>query len=143
MYDFDHVPSRRGTGSVKWDAQARQFGSNEPTPFWIADMDFPAAPCITQAMARRLEHPIYGYSLPPAGLKDALCRWFRSRHGWAVEPGWVLPAQNTVTALTVVLCAVTHPGGKCLVLTPAYDPFFQAVAYTGRELVTHALYKKS
>lgn len=136
MYDFDLVTDRKNTGCVKWDTLERRFGKSDLTPFWIADMDFAVAPCIEEALRARVGHPIYGYSFPQRGYKQAICRWYKERHGIEVRPDWILPGANTVTSLTVALQAVTRPGDKCLVLTPAYDPFFDAVRFSGRELVT-------
>lgn len=136
MFDFDRVPDRHGTNSVKWDIQKYRFGVEGLLPFWIADMDFPVAPCITAAMQTRLVHPVYGYTAPSLSYKKGLCGWLERRHGWSVQPDWLVPAQNTVTALTVALTSVTAPGDGVLVLTPAYDPFFTAVTATGRTLIT-------
>lgn len=136
MYDFDHVIDRHGTDSVKWDIQKYRFGAEDLTAFWIADMDFPVAFCIRDALQNRMEHPIYGYTAPSMRLKKTLCGWFARRHGWEIQPDWILPAQNTVTALTAVLSGITAPEDRCLVLTPAYDPFFNAVTGIGRTLVT-------
>ncbi|MDO4331352.1 MAG: PatB family C-S lyase [Eubacteriales bacterium] len=136
MYDFDLVTDRKNTGCVKWDTLGRRFGRDGLMAYWIADMDFPAAPCITEALQKRAEHPVYGYSFPQRGYKQAICDWYKRRHGMEVKPDWILPGANTVTSLTVALQAVTRPGEKCLALTPAYDPFFDAVRLSGRELVT-------
>lgn len=132
---FDEVIERRNTESVKWDGQKRQYHSNELTPFWIADMDFAAEPCITQAIRSRADHPVYGYSLPPKGYRESICSWFERRHHVCIKPEWLIPAQHAVTALAMAFRAVTRPGDACLVLTPAYDPFFQIIKGAGREVL--------
>lgn len=135
-YHLDEAIERRHTASVKWDGQARQFHSNDLTPFWIADMDFAVAPCITEALEERVRHPVYGYSMLPAGYHDAICSWYERRHGILVKPEWILPSGHAVTTLAMAVQAVTKPGEACLILTPAYDPFFQIVRGCGRDILT-------
>ena len=56
QFDFDTPYNRVGTDSVKWDQQIRTYGKdNIAVGMGIADMDFKTAPCITEALRRRLE----------------------------------------------------------------------------------------
>ncbi|MGM9537771.1 MAG: MalY/PatB family protein, partial [Candidatus Onthomonas sp.] len=142
MYHFDELIDRHGTGSVKWDIQKFRFRADNLTAFWIADMDFAAAPCVTQALEQRVSHPVYGYTAQPRQYAPALCSWYEKRHGLQLKPEWVVPAQHAVTALAIVLRAVTQPGDPCLVLTPAYDAFFSTVIGADRRLVTMPLTEK-
>lgn len=135
IYHFDEVVERRNTASVKWDGQKRQYHSSDLTPFGIADMDFEAAPCILEAIRNRATHSVLGYSLPPEGYRECICSWFKKRHQVCVQPEWLIPAQHAVTALAIAFRAVTEPGDACLILTPAYDPFFQVVKGAGREVL--------
>lgn len=134
-YHLDKKIERKNTGSVKWDAQKRKFLSNDLTPFWIADMDFAVAPCITEAIRQRVEHPVYGYTLPPVNYRSAICSWFEQRYELMLEPEWILPAAHTVTSLSIALQSVTKPGDACLVLTPAYDSLFQVIRGSGRDIL--------
>ena len=61
-YDFDRLVSRAGTNSAKWDARENMFGSQDVIPMWVADMDFPTAQPIVDALKNRAEHPFYGYT---------------------------------------------------------------------------------
>ena len=65
-FDFDTPVERRGTASVKWN----KYGSRDIIPMWVADMDFACAPAVVEALRKRVDHPIYGYSEPPSGLVD-------------------------------------------------------------------------
>ncbi|MDE6328507.1 MAG: cystathionine beta-lyase, partial [Duncaniella sp.] len=71
MADFDKVPSRIGSSSYKWDSRQGVI------PLWVADMDFPTAPCVVSALTRRVEHGIFGYTLVGDEYYDALTGWFR------------------------------------------------------------------
>lgn len=126
---------RRGTGSVKWDIQRFRYHAEGLTPFWIADMDFAVADCVTEALSKRVEHPVFGYTALPSGYNRSICGWFQRRHGIDISPEWILPAQHAVTALAVVLRALTEPGDVCMALTPVYDAFFSTVRGSKRELL--------
>ena len=85
-YDFDQVIPRRGTDSYKWDSA----GSPDVLPMWVADMDFRTAPAIVDALRRRVEHGIFGYTRVPDSYYEAVTGWFARRHGWTIDRGWML-----------------------------------------------------
>lgn len=135
MYDFDKVIDRIGTGSVKWDKQGGFGVENGLLPFWIADTDFAAPFEILEAMKKRCDHPIFGYSEVMDGCLKAVCSWFGRRHQWEITPDELLPATGVVTSLRFCLEAVTMPGDPVLLFSPVYDPFFAIIQNTGRRLV--------
>ena len=67
-FDFDTPIDRRGTASIKWD----KYKGRDVIPLWVADMDFACAPAVVEALHRRVDHPIYGYSDPPSDLADTV-----------------------------------------------------------------------
>ena len=77
IYDFDELISRRGTNSYKWDGT----DDDSVLPLWVADMDFRTAPVITEALRKRVEHGIFGYTRVPDAYYDAVTSWFARRHG--------------------------------------------------------------
>lgn len=89
MYDFDTVIDRRHTFSLKYDFyESRGYGA-DALPFWIADMDFKTAPCITDALRRAVDHGIFGYAEMEDSYFDAVRQWNRRfsagtcrRNGW-------------------------------------------------------------
>lgn len=83
-FDFDKVIDRRGTGSLKWDVPENEL------PMWVADMDFQTAPCIREALAARVEHGIFGYSIIPDEWADAYVNWWGNRHGFAIDRDWLV-----------------------------------------------------
>ena len=139
IYDFDKVTQRRGTYALKW-AGAEMFGpdyNDETIPMMIADMDLPCPEPVVQAMHAVAEHRIYGYS-GTAGVKEypeALCRWFRDRHGWEINPKEVICSHGTFGALTHVALLKTKPGQGVILMNPVYGHFAQDVAKWGREVV--------
>lgn len=134
-YNFDEVICRRGTGSLKWD----EPGSEEVLPMWVADMDFRVPPIIQKALAKRVEHGIFGYAKVPAAYAQTVARWFAERHAWQVYPEWVLPTIGVVPAVTAAIKALAAPGDRVLVLTPVYQCFFASIHHAGCEVATATL----
>lgn len=135
MYDFDTVVNRKNTSSIKWNFQ-HAFGQPDGLlPFWIADTDFSTLPEITEAIQKRCEHPIIGYSAPLPSVYFAIQGWWERRHGWKPDPEWMLLSFGVVTGIYFTLDALTKKGDKVLIFTPVYDPFFAAVKNSGHTLV--------
>ena len=139
-FDFDREIPRAGTASVKYDGAAAYFGTEAGViPLWVADMDFAAPEVITRALLERAAHPVYGYTLYPDSLFDALIRWMQKRHAWQIERSWLVMCPGVVTALHATVLAVTHPGEGVIVQSPVYAPFYSCVTSTGRRLVNNPL----
>lgn len=134
-YDFDEIVPRRGTYSYKWDS-APETGM---LPMWVADMDFRTAPAVREALQRRMEHGIFGYTRVPQAYFEATINWFRRRHSWSIENGWILYTSGVVPALSAIIKALAAPGERVLVQTPVYNCFFSSIRNNGCELVTNPL----
>ena len=126
-FNFDELIPRRGTNSVKWDSAA----DADVLPLWVADMDFRTAPAITEALARRVEHGIFGYTRVPDAYYDAIAGWFSRRHGWAIDRRHVIYTIGVVPALSAIIRALAMPGDKVLVQTPVYNCFFSSIRNNG------------
>ncbi len=138
-FDFDREIPRAGTASVKHDGAAATFGSADLIPMWVADMDFAAPEAITRALMARAAHPIYGYTLYPDSMYEALMSWLKKRHGWEIERDWIVMCPGVVPALHATILAVTQPDESVIVQNPVYAPFFSSVTTTGRRLVLNPL----
>ena len=126
MFDFDNTTNRRGTFSMKWDV-----GGNE-LPMWVADMDFPTAPAVREAIASRAEHGVFGYTIVPEEWSGAIISWWKRRHGFAIKPEWLQFCTGVVPAISCIVKRVTNLGDRVAVLTPAYDIFYHSVENAGR-----------
>lgn len=126
MLYFDKAPSRRGSSCMKWD-----LVPSDVIPMWIADMDFETAPCIKEAVLKRAHHGVFGYTAVPASYYESICRWYGTRHGWQIDPSWIIPTTGVVPALSACLSAFTSPGDKVLMLTPIYNCFYSSIRNWG------------
>lgn len=136
-YDFDKIIRRRGTACVKWDARPpykEDIDTSEVIPMWVADMDFEVAPCISKAVQERAKHPVYGYNTVPKEYYDAVVNWFDKRHGWKMDPSWIIYTTGLVPAMSAVIKAIAAPGSKVVILTPAYNCFFSSIKNNGNIL---------
>ena len=98
---------------------------------WVADMDFRTAPCIIDALRKRVEHGVFGYTEVPESYYDAVISWFQRRRGWTIERDWILYTTAVVPALSVCIKAFTEPGDQVVFLTPAYNCFFSSIRNAG------------
>ena len=137
-FDFDKIISRRDTNSVKWD----ECNDPEVIPMWVADMDFATAPAITNALHRRIDHPIFGYTLVPESYYDATINWFARRHHWHISREWIQYTSGVVPALCAVVKALTQPGDQVIVQTPVYNCFFSSIRNNGCTIVENPLKRK-
>lgn len=137
-FDPTLTPGRSGTASMKWDGRKPKFGQ-EVLPLWVADMDFPAPPCVSQAIQSRAEHPIYGYPFFSSEVKQAVCQWYEDWHGWHVTMDQVSVMRGVVPALYTAVSALTDPGDGVVVMTPVYPHLLKAVEAHGRRLLTSPL----
>lgn len=138
-YDFDTPVERRGTDSIKWDGMEPAYGRNDLMPFWIADMDFKTPPFIIEALRRRLDHEVLGYTLKNEAYFQSIIGWNRDRYGFEVQKEWIHFMPGVVPALAMALLFFTKEGDKVMVMPPIYHPFHLLPARNGRQVVWSAL----
>ena len=112
---------------MKWDE------TNDPTviPMWVADMDFETAPAITEALHQRIDHAIFGYTFVPESYYQSVISWFQRRHGWTISREWIQYTSGVVPAISCCIKALTKPGDKVIVMTPAFNCFFSSIRNNG------------
>ncbi len=136
---LDAEVDRRGTNCEKWDRCEEHFGRADLIPMWVADMDFRTAPAVSDAIARRAEHAIYGYTENSAEEKQAEVGWIRRRYGVEIDPEWILYSPGVVDSLFFCVRSMTEKGDRIVIQPPVYGPFFSAVKNFGREIVENRL----
>ena len=139
MYDFDTIVDRRNTSCSKWDNLKKLYGRDDLIPLWVADMDFPVAKPIVEALKRRTEHPVFGYTFPSDDYFEAVIGWMDRRHNWKIKKEWITYTPGVVPALSFAVKAFTEPGDKVIIQSPVYHPFYSTIEKNGREIVKNPL----
>ncbi|MFN2314837.1 MAG: MalY/PatB family protein [Bacteroidales bacterium] len=139
MWNFDEVINRENSSCIKYDFREEVFGRADVIPMWVADMDFRTPSFITEALASRLKHEIFGYSYRPDAYFSSFIAWLAERHGWAVRREWIEFSPGVVPALNMCTLAFTNPGDEIIIQPPVYTPFHGAVTDHGRRLVFNNL----
>lgn len=129
MSRFDEEINRRGTQSYKWDIAEGEL------PMWVADMDFQTAPEIIAALKNRVDHGIFGYSVVPEEWYDAYIGWWKRRHAFSMEKDWLIFCTGVVPAISSTVRKLTTPAENVIVITPAYNIFFNSIYNNGRNIV--------
>jgi len=120
-FDFDQVFDRHATGSTKWSRYPADV-----LPMWVADMDFAAPPVIIQALQKRLEHPLLGYSVPQDNLRDAIVADLWNKFAWRVKPSELVFLPGVESGFNMALKALVQPQQNVVVQTPNYPPLRHA-----------------
>ena len=142
-YDFDTVTDRKNTNAIKYDLAKKRGKPEDAVSLWVADMDFPTAPCIQKAVAEKAAHGIWGYSRPDNRYYDALKKWYKERHNFEVQNEWVVNTPGVCFALATAIKAFTKEGESVLIQKPVYYPFFNIINSLQRKVVNSSLILKN
>jgi len=140
-YDFDKVIDRRGTGAFKTDALKNKFGKEDLIPLWVADMDFETPDFITEALKRRLDHPLYGYTMEPEDMWPTVQKWVADHHQWTIEKEWLTFIPGIVKGIGMAINALLEKDDKVIIQPPVYHPFRLVPQGNGREVVYNPLHQ--
>ena len=146
MSVFDQVYPRKNTNSLKWDKMDKVYNmedTSELLAMWVADMDFAPPQAVLDALHKRLDHPIFGYSLINDDCRDAIVSWFKRRHNWIIDPNTILFQSGVVPAIANIIDTFTQVGDKIVVSTPIYPPFFNVPKNQKRELILCDLHEEN
>lgn len=142
-YDFDKITDRKNTFAIKLDLAAARNKPLDAIPLWVADMDFPTAPCIQTALEKAVQHGIFGYSRPDARYYDALKNWFKTCHNFEFENEDVVNTPGVVFAIAAAIRAFTEKSDGVLIQKPVYYPFENAIKSNERRVVNNPLVYKN
>jgi cystathionine beta-lyase len=132
-YNFDKLTDRRGSGCIKWDyplpmgVKLTEEQRERVIPLWVADMDFEAPQFIVDALQRRLDQGVFGYTMVMDPFYQAIIRWFATRHNLQIRREWIQYTPGVVPALSAVIKAMAGPGEGVIVQSPVYNCFFSSV----------------
>ncbi len=139
IYDFDKIIDRTGSHSIKYDALKELYGREDLIPLWVADMDFETPDFIIEALHKRLEHPILGYTEAYDGYWQSIVDWLKSRHDWTVKREWIRYIPGIVKGIGMAINCFTEPDDKIIIQTPVYHPFRLVPEHNGRKVVNNPL----
>ncbi len=138
-YNFDRIIDRSNSASVKFDLRSKIFGNETVMPMWFADMDFETPDFIRDAISKRAEHPVYGYTFRDESYYRAIVEWMESHHNWQITQTDIVFTPGVVPALNFAILAFTQAGDNIIIQPPVYHPFFGAVKDHGRKLIFNHL----
>lgn len=130
---FDKPVKRRGTGSLKWDVAENEL------PMWVADMDFETAPPVKEAILKRAEHGVFGYTDITPEWYSAYQSWWKDRHGFEMEKEWLIFTTGVVPAISSIVRKMTTVAENVVVMTPVYNIFFNSILNNGRNVLESRL----
>ncbi|MBN2746945.1 MAG: PatB family C-S lyase [Bacteroidales bacterium] len=137
--NFDEIIHREETDCIKYDKMEAFLGKGGIIPMWVADMDFATPSFILDALKKRLEHPILGYSYRSEKTMEAIAGWMWRRHGWKINPNQISFSPGVVPAIFLAIQAFSKPSDAVVVQPPVYFPFFSTVSQTQRQLIHNQL----
>ena len=139
QYDFTTRPNRLGQNTMKWH-------SSETDPdllqMWVADMDFLPLPQVREALIAYAQNHVFGYSVVPDSLFQAIINWERDQHQYEIRKEDIVLIEGVVPAITVAIQALTKEGDAVLINSPVYSPFARTVRLNKRQLISNSLVEK-
>ena len=138
-YDFDKIIDRKGSGALKYDALKERYGRDDLIPLWVADLDFETPDFITDALRKRLEHSLFGYTVTPKELWTTIAKWIYDHHGWKVSEDWITFIPGVMKGVGSVVNVFVKPDEKVIIQPPVYFPFRLTPQGNEREVVFNPL----
>lgn len=138
-YDFDKVIDRNGTAAVKLEEAKEVWGRADLIPLWVADMDFGTAPFIVDAIRKRCECEVLGYTGKPDSYYRAIINWVKQRYDLDVTKEMINFVPGIVPGIGMAMNSFTRPGDKVMIQPPVYHPFAWVTTRNERTLVTNPL----
>ena len=132
MFDFDRVVDRQGTASTKWE----KYRGRDVLPMWVADMDFESPPAVIEALHRRVDHQVFGYTNTPELLIETVVARLAERYDWQIDPNWLIWLPGLVAGINLACRSVGESGDQVATFTPVYRPFLTAPGFSDRQLLT-------
>ncbi|WP_372370517.1 MalY/PatB family protein [Candidatus Uabimicrobium sp. HlEnr_7] len=146
-YNFDKSVARYNTESMKWDHMGKifpVFANKDLLPLWVADMDFQCAPPIKEAIQKRVDHNVWGYTICGDDYYEVVTQWMSRRHDWHIDKNSIVYSRGIVPALSFFVQTFTNPGDSVIIQRPVYYPFTAVVENNGRHVANNTLvYKDS
>ncbi|MDR3271886.1 MAG: pyridoxal phosphate-dependent aminotransferase [Flavobacteriaceae bacterium] len=138
-YNFDQIIERKGTDSFKYGVLKRLYGRDDLIPLWVADMDFSAPPVVIEALTKRAQHGIYGYTFASDDYYNTIIGWQARRNGWAVSKEEICFVPGVVKGISFAIDLFSCEGDKIIIQPPVYHPFRIVLNLHKREVISNPL----
>ena len=142
-YDFSQVIERNNTLSIKYDFAKERKKPSGLLSLWVADMDFPVAQEIKDALIERCNHGIFGYSEVKTPYYEVIAKWYQEKFNWSTKKQWLVKTPGVVAAIANAIRAFTNIGDAVLIQKPVYYPFFLTIEDNQRKVVNNSLVYKN
>jgi cystathionine beta-lyase len=142
-YDFDKIIDRRGTGALKTDALQERYGNPNLIPLWVADMDFKCGDFIIDALKKRCDEGIFGYTIPSVAYYQSIRNWLKDKHNWQIEEEWFSYIPGIVKGIAFCVMHFSNPHDKIIIQSPVYHPFRLVPTMHHREVVYNPLIEEN
>lgn len=139
MTDFDKIVDRHNTNALKYVRLPQMYGTDALTALWIADMDFETPEFIVEAMRRRLDHKIFGYTGEPDEYRPRICQWVENHGEWKIRPEWISFIPGIVKGIGFAINVFVKPDEKVIIQPPVYHPFRLTPLANKRQVVYNPL----
>lgn len=139
MTDFNKIIDRSGSGDLKHEVLEERYGRGDLLPLWVADMDFETPQFITEALRRRLDHSLFGYTVEPKELWPTVIQWIKEHHQWDVRQEWLSYIPGIVKGIGMVVNVFVKEDEKVIIQPPVYHPFRLTPEGNNREVVYNPL----
>src|SRR5574344_126628 len=139
QYNFDKIIDRSSSDAIKVDFMKGIWGRTDLIPLWVADMDFETAPFVTEAIRKRCDNGVFGYTCKSDAYYSAIISWVKDRYGMHVEKDMINFIPGIVPGIGMAMNALTNKGDKVMIQPPVYHPFRIVTENNGREVVYNPL----
>lgn len=138
-YDFDSVVDRTVTDCEKYSNNKQVFGTDDVLPLWIADMDFLSGDFILEALKRRAEHGVMGYTCRCDSFWCAVMDWLEKHSGWKIEKQWLKFSPGVVAGVVFAMLSNSKEGDGILIQPPVYHPFANVIRANNRKIINNPM----
>ncbi len=141
MLDFFEHKIKQDKNSLKWSKS--NINNADLIPMWVADMDFQVPEKVIDAIRKRADVGIFGYSITSESYYSSIIQWMKKRHLATVLKEWIVPISGVVTSISTAIQAFTNMGDKIIIQTPIYPPFFSLINNNNRIILENPLIVES
>ena len=134
-YNFDELVDRHNTHAIKWEKYDKNSNLKDCIPLWIADMDFNVCDEIKDAIIKRANHQVYGYTSPSDGFYDAIITWQKNKNNLNITKDSIILSTGVVYSYYQIINTLLKDDEKIIITTPAYPPFYNVPSGMKREVV--------